>query len=127
MISPAADTPSQHEQKVKDYVAAYNRRDIDAMLNMVSEDIQWLSVDGDKITVETKGKGPLRESLAGYFKSSPSAQSTLEWIHATSARVAAHEKSTWKTKSGMKSQTSLSVYEFHQGLITRVYYYPAEK
>ena len=37
------------------------------------------------------------------------------------------ERSTWQGKPGKKSQASLSVYEFRNGLITRVYYYPVEK
>ena len=123
----AADTPKSNEQRVRDYVSAYNKRDINAMLSMVSDDIQWLSVAGDKITVETQGKLKLRESLAANFKSTPSARSELEWVQVTASRVAAAERAAWQSKSGPKSQASLSVYEFRAGLISRVYYYPAEK
>ncbi|MDQ3257025.1 MAG: nuclear transport factor 2 family protein [Acidobacteriota bacterium] len=65
----AADTRKSNEQRVRDYVAAFNEQNIDSMLSMVTEDIQWLSVAGDKITVETKGMLKLRESMAAYFKS----------------------------------------------------------
>ena len=57
----AADTPKTNEQIVRDYVLAYNKQDIDLMLSMVSDDIQWLNVAGDKINVETRGKDKLRE------------------------------------------------------------------
>lgn len=124
--SIAADAPISHEQRVREYVTAFNEHKIDAMLTMVSDDIQWLSVDGDKITLETQGKEKLRESMAGYFKSSK-AKSELEWIPVTSTRVAALERASSQGKSGRKSQASLSVYEFRYGLISRVYYYPAEK
>ena len=97
------------------------------MLSMVSDDIQWLSVAGDKITVETQGKAKLRESLTANFKSTPSAKSELEWVQATASRVVALERAAWQSKSGPKSQASLSVYEFRAGLISRVYYYPVEK
>ena len=123
----AAETPNPNEQRVRDYVSAFNKREIDTMLSMVSDDIQWLSVAGDKITIETQGKARLRESLAAYFKSTPTAKSELEWVRATASRVAALERAGWQSKSGPKSQASLSVYEFRDGLITRVYYYPAEK
>jgi len=123
----AADTPKSNEQRVRDYVSAYNKRDVDAMLSMVAEDIQWLNVLGDKITVETQGKPKLRESLAANFKSTPSAKSELQWVQVTASRVAALERATWQGKSGPKSQASLSIYEFRAGLISRVYYYPAEK
>lgn len=123
----AAEAPKSNEQRVRDYVSAYNQREVDTLLYMVSDDIQWLSLAGDKITVETQGKLQLRESLTAYFKSAPSAKSQLEWVQVTTARVAALERATWQGKSGPKSQTSLSVYEFRNGLICRVYYYPAEK
>ena len=123
----AADAPKSNEQRVRDYVSAYNKRDLDTMLSMVSDDIQWLNVAGDKITIETEGKPRLRETMAAYFKSTPSARSELEWVRVTASRVAALERAAWQGKSGPKSQASLSVYEFRAGLISRVYYYPAEK
>ena len=36
-------------QIVYGYIAAFNARDINAMLEMVTDDVQWLSIDGDKI------------------------------------------------------------------------------
>jgi hypothetical protein len=97
------------------------------MLGMVTDDIQWLNVAGDKITVQTQGKTKLRESLAAYFKSTPSAKSELEWVQVTASRVAGLERAAWESKSGPKSQASLCIYEFRDGLISRVYYYPVEK
>ena len=130
LVTPAsfaAEAPKPNEQRVRDYVSAFNKREIDTMLGMVTDDMQWLSVAGDKITVETQGKPHLRESMAAYFKSEPTAKSELEWVQVTASRVAAMERASWQSKSGPKSQASLSVYEFRDGLISRVYYYPVEK
>ena len=124
--SLAADTPKSNEQRVRDYVAAFNEQNIDSMLSMATDDIQWLMVVGDKITVETQGKAQLRASMTAYFKSTK-AKSQLEWVQTTASRVAALERASWQGKSGPKSQASLSVYEFRGDLISRVYYYPAEK
>jgi hypothetical protein len=123
----AAETPKSNEQRVRDYVSAFNKRELDTMLGMVTDDIQWLSIAGDKITVETQGKAQLRESMAAYFKSTPSVKSALEWVQVTASRVAAMERAAWQSKSGPKSQAGLSVYEFSGELISRVYYYPVEK
>jgi len=125
--SSTAQTSTSNEQRVRDYVSAFNKREIDTMLNMVSDDIQWLSVEGDKITVETEGKPKLRESMAAYFKSTPTAQSELQWVQVTASRVAAMERASWQSQSGPRSQAGLCVYEFRDGLISRVYYYPVEK
>lgn len=127
MTALAADAPKSNDQKVRDFISAFNSREIDTMMAMVSDDIQWLSVAGDKIAVETQGKSALRDSLTSYFTSMPSAKSALEWVQASESRVAALEKASWTSKSGAKSQSSLAVYEFSDGLIVRVYYYPAEK
>jgi hypothetical protein len=126
-VSVAAEAQNTNEQRVRDYVSAFNKRAIDTMLSMVSDDIQWLSVEADKITVETQGKARLRESMTAYFKSTPTAQSELEWVQVTASRVAAMERARWQSSAGPKSQAGLAVYEFRDGLITRVYYYPAEK
>ena len=126
-ILAETETPEANEQRVRDYVAAFNRHDLDTMLSMVTEEIQWLSAAGDKITVETQGKAKLRESMEAYFKSTPSVKSELEWVKATASRVAALERAAWQGKSGPRSQASLSVYEFDGKLISRVYYFPAEK
>ena len=85
--SLAADTPKSNEQRVRDYVAAFNEQNIDSMLSMATDDIQWLMVAGDKITVETQGKAQLRASMTAYFKSTK-AKSELEWIQVTASRVA---------------------------------------
>lgn len=123
----ASATPASLEQRARDYVAAFNSREIDTMLSMVTDDIQWLSVAGDQISVETAGKGPLRESLTAYFQASPTTKSELEWVQASASRVVALERAAWQGKSGPKSQASLCIYEFRDGLIARVYYYPVEK
>jgi len=125
-IRPLADEPKTNEQRVRDYVTAFNERKIDQMLAMVTDDVQWLTVEGDKISVETAGKEPLRESMTKYFKSTTT-KSTLEWVQPSKARVAALEKASWESKSSPRAQSSLSIYEFRGALIARVYYYPAEK
>lgn len=126
-VASAADAPKSKEQSVRDYVAAFNRQDIDTMLSMVTDEVVWLMVDADKVAVETEGKAKLRASLEGYFKSTPGVRSELEWVQATASRVAALERVKWEAASGPKSQASLSVYEFSGERISRVYYFPVEK
>jgi hypothetical protein len=125
--STAAQTLTPNEQRARDYVSAFNKREIATMLGMVTDDVQWLTMAGDKISVETQGKTNLRESLTAYFKSTPSARSELQWTQASASRVAALERVAWQSQTGSRSQASLCVYEFRDGLIARVYYYPVEK
>jgi hypothetical protein len=124
--SRATSAGIEQEKQVREFVAAFNDRKIDVMLELTSENIQWMIIDGAKISVETDGKVALRESMQRYFKSCPSCKSSLEWIQIAGSRVTAMEQASWSGKDGPKSQRSLSVYEFRDGKISRVYYFAAE-
>jgi hypothetical protein len=123
-LAQTAPTP---EERVRAFVTAFNARDVEGMLANATDGIEWASVDGAKVSIESAGKEALRESMTSYFASCPSCRSTLEWVSATGTRVAAFERASWTAKDGSaKSQASLSVYEFADGRIARVYYFPAE-
>ena len=124
--SGRATAQAERETLVREFVAAFNTRNIDAMLRAVDENVQWLSVNETKVTIETEGKNALRESMERYFRSCPSCKSSLEWVQKSGSRVTAMERATWSGKSGLKSQAGLSVYEFRNDKILRVYYFPAD-
>lgn len=119
------DEPSS-EEKVRQFVEAFNNRNLDQMLAAVDEKVQWLTVEGTKVAVETEGKQALSDSMKKYFKSCPSCRSSLVWVQTAGSRVTAMERATWTGKNGQKAQSSVSVYEFQEGKILRVYYFPAE-
>jgi hypothetical protein len=121
-----ANSSIKPEKQVRAFIEAFNARDIDGMLALADENVQWLTVDGAKISVETEGKAALRESMVRYFRGCPSCKSSLEWIQRAGSRVTAMERASWSGKSGPKSQSGLSVYEFRGGKILRVYYFSAE-
>ena len=125
-VPRAVNSSVEPEKQVRAFVDAFNARDIDGMLALADENVQWLSVDGVKISVETEGKAALRESMSRYFRSCPTCKSSLEWLQRTGSRVAAMERASWSGKSGAKSQSGLSVYEFRGDKILRVYYFSAE-
>jgi hypothetical protein len=116
----------QQEQQVRDFVEAFNARKIDAMLELVDDNVQWLHVSGTTVSVEVEGKAALRLSMGRYFKSCPSCKSALEWVQRAGSRVMAMERASWTSKGVAKSQSSLSIYEFSGNKISRVYYFPAE-
>ena len=106
---------------------AFNEHDVDAMLTHVTDDVEWLSVQGAALAVEASGKSALREGMASYFENIPSARSTVEDSILSGRLVTVRERASWTNKSGEdRSQTSIAVYEIHDGLIARVWYYPAE-
>jgi hypothetical protein len=97
------------------------------MSQFVADDVQWLSVSGDSISVETNGKAALVSAMNGYFKSCPTCRSNLTALIASRDRVSAVEVANWQGKDGPKMQSGMAVYEFSGGLIKRVYYFPVEK
>jgi len=49
-VSAAGESITEtHKIIIHNYVAAFNAQDTEAMLAMVTDDIQWLTVDGDLI------------------------------------------------------------------------------
>ena len=120
------DQQPEREKLVRQLVAAFNDRNISGMLDVLDEDAQWLSIAGEKITLESSGKKSLRDRMVSYFRTCKSCKSSLDWIQTTGNRVLAMERATWLSKTGLKSHASLSVYEFRNNKILRVYYFPTE-
>lgn len=112
---------------VEKFIEAFNRHDVDAMAALTDPGVQWLSVNGDKISVETSGQDALRGSMKSYFASIPTAKSKIERSMVAGHFVTVWERATWQAKSGEKSQSSLAVYELKEGKILRVWYYPVMK
>lgn len=116
-----------YEKIVHSYMAAFNAHDTEAMMAMVTDDVQWLSINGPTITTETNSKAELRKGMNEYFSACPSCRSSLANIFTTRGRVSALEIAGTESPQGGRKQQSLSVYEFSGMLIKRVYYFPVEK
>lgn len=128
IVVQASAGVAANETRVRVFVKAFNDRNIDGMLESADDDIQWLSVSGERIAVETQSKAALKTSMESYFKSCPSCRSELLWVQSTGNRLAAHEKAMFTKRAGVAtSQSGLSVYEFKDGRILRVYYFPVER
>lgn len=116
----------EQEKKVRQFVEAFNARDSKSMLLLAHENIQWLSVNREKTSIETEGIKALQESMDNYFRACQSCKSTLEWVQSAGSRVTTFERAEWTGKNGLKFQAGLAVYEFKNGKIWQVYYFPAE-
>ena len=110
---------------VRAYVAAFNVKDLDAMIGQGAPDLEWMSVAGDSVVVGGRGASAFRQLLAGYFREVPSARSELMAVHVTGAWVTTHEQTRWTVSaSGVSGQSSVVVYEVRDGLVRRVWFYP---
>ena len=121
--SPRDTTPIS---VVREYVAAFNAKDLDAMMSVVASEIVWMSVSGDSLTDVGRGVDAFRRMIAGYFRAVPSARSELSKIDATGPWVTTHERTRWEvSSSGVGGQTSLVVYEVRDGRIRHAWFYPS--
>ena len=112
---------------VRAQVADFNKHDAVALAERVSPDFVYYNVTSDATTVETKGREALREGMTAYFKSFPDVRSEIEGLMQAGPFVSFRERAIWTSATGEKAQSALAIYEVHDGLITRVWYYPATK
>jgi hypothetical protein len=106
---------------------AFNDHDVEALTARIAPDFTWWSVSGDSTVLEVRGRDDFRDGMSDYFASLPSVQSSIEGATVTGAYVAVRERVRWSTAEGSRSQEALAVYEVRNGLIRRVWYYPAQR
>ena len=115
---------------VEALMRAFNDHDVEAMLEQVTEDVELIYVDGGTSAVGATGKQTLGKEMRGYFAALPTVRSKLEgsMVSEGSRFVTVRERVTWDPGDGQqRSQASVAVYEIEDGLIARVWYYPAEQ
>ena len=111
---------------VQAFVAAFNTHDATRMAALASPQIEWLSIDGRSITVDTAGRAQLQSEMTDYFHGCPSCRSRIEQIIAGPERVVTVELAYWQSEFGLREQSAIAVYEFDGDRIRRVHYFPAE-
>jgi len=122
--NPIAETQMQI---VEQYVAAFNARDINSMLELLTIDVQRIAVDGDTITKETNSKQELLTVITEYFESCSTCKLRLADITSTGSKVSAVEIESFQTRNGLQEERRVSLYDFSGSLINRLYYFPPEK
>jgi hypothetical protein len=113
------------EETIRDQLRAFNAHDPDAMILNLHESFAWFAVDSDVMTLEMQGRGNFHSSMVEYFANVPGARADIEEIFAIGAFVTTRERAYWRQGDTEMSQASLAVYEVRNGLIYRVWYYPA--
>ena len=123
-VSVLAERPSI--RVVHSFIAAYNEHDIETMLTFVTEDIRWMSVEEENISVEASGKEALGIAMTAYFEGLPSARSEVLFVHGLGDYVSVTEKAVWISDGVAHSQCAISVYQLTKGHISNVWYYSAQ-
>ncbi len=124
-VAPTADATNLSDS-VSAYVAAYNAHDVDGMLAMVTDDVRWSIVDAATVTVMTEGKNALASAMHEYFADSPSTRSRIHGTQVNGNFVSVIEEALWQSGATWRSQCSLAIYAFEDGLIGDVWYFAAQ-
>lgn len=121
-----AQTPVDAEQRVREFIAASDRQDVDAMIAATDPQFRWMSIDGERIAVEVVGQDQLRSWLEGYFKTTRGVRTELGPIAVDGPYATAVEQVSWDGGEGRRAQSALSVYQFNaDGKIRSVWYFPS--
>lgn len=108
------------------YFDAYNAHDADTVASLLAEDVAWMSVGPDGLSVEGATRAALHAWLEGAFRSRPTLRSTVQSMEQTGPYLSIRERATWQTADGASAaQEALAVYEVRDGLIRRVWYFPS--
>jgi len=113
------------EQKVLDFVTAFNQQDVEAMLTLASTDVTWMSVSGETISKEASGVEDLKASMLAYFSTHPLSFSSIEQIQSSGPWVTTLERAGRLVEGQFKGQCAYAVYQLADGLIRSVWYFSA--
>jgi hypothetical protein len=118
---------SGNKETVENLVEAFNRHDIDAMLELTTDDLRWMSIANEQLSIEASNQGELREAMSSYFASTPSARAEIRSITESGPFVHTVEEAFWSFNGAEKSQCSVAVYEILEGNVHNVWYFPAHE
>jgi hypothetical protein len=124
----AQEIAPDYAKRVRDFVAASNQQNVDAMISATEPEFRWIQVVGDRATVEVAGHSDLRAWLESYFASTPEAHAEVGPVAVHGLFASTVETASWKRADGKKAvQTATSVYEFApDGRIRHVWYFNAQ-
>ncbi|HRQ65612.1 MAG TPA: nuclear transport factor 2 family protein [Xanthomonadaceae bacterium] len=124
-LTASARGTIDHGDVVRNFIEAFNARDMPALMALAHPEIEWLSVNGTDILVEARGAPALESSLVSYFQSCESCRSAIEVTSVNGNFVTAVETASWTSAGTTRSQSSTSVYELVDAKVRRVWYFPA--
>lgn len=127
-LAAAQEVGPDRARVVREFVAASNRQDVDAMIAATSDDFRWIQIVGDQASSEVIGHHDLRSWLQAYFASTPGAHAEIGPVAVHGNFASTIETSSWTRKDGTRvSQSATSVYEFApDGRIRFVWYFSAQ-
>ncbi|MEM9169042.1 MAG: nuclear transport factor 2 family protein [Pseudomonadota bacterium] len=121
-----APQPPEGAAVVDAFITAYNDKDVDAMAALMHRDVQQIGVSEDRVDVVARGKDDLVRQMRRYAASEQRTRSRIDGLVGDGAFIAVREVAEWSGIDGdTRRRSALAVYEVENGLVRRVWYYPA--
>jgi len=124
-ISQVSDTASGRGY-VETYLAEFNEHDVDGMRTFWADDIQWLTLSGDRLELVSESADQLANMMTDYFATHPDVSSQASNVIESGDLLAFVESASWTDETGAKGQSALAIYHVENGKISRFWYLAAE-
>lgn len=125
LFSHFAAANSKSVEVVTQFINAFNSKNLGVMLQLTNQDVHWMSVSGQQLSVETNSQSALEKAMTEYFESIPSARSDLVSISYSGPFVHTVEQAFWISGGLEKSQCSMAIYQLDNSKISQVWYFPS--
>ncbi len=107
-----------------DQIKAFDAKDIDRLVDNVSQDFKYYYVTADELILEVEGKEKFRESMQQYFAADMKVNSVVESYIIQGNKISFKEVVTYTNKEGKRvSASSMGVYQIVDGKIKRSWYF----
>jgi len=103
---------------------AFNRKDADALGELLADDYSWYLVGEEGPTKATEGRDQTVERMRGFFASMPYSESRIAETLEVGPLIVAVEKDTFVENGRAVERTTLGVYEYRDGKLRRAWAFP---
>ena len=109
---------------VNDQFDAFNKADIDRLVNNVTDDFKWFFITSDSSGVEVEGKANFRKGMENYFKGGRKVTSKMESFVIHENRISFKEVVSHQNSKGETvSSSAMGIYEVRGDKISRAWYF----
>ncbi len=108
-----------------DQFIAFNNKDIDQLVNNVSDDFKWFYITSDTLLLEVSGKENFRKSMESYYKNmNGPLKSSIENYTINTNKISFRELVEFKNKKGeWVTSSAMGIYEIKNNKISRAWYF----
>ena len=106
--------------------AAFNRKDADALGELLAEDYAWYTVTEEGPKQAAAGRAATVERMRGFFAAIPYSESRIDGLLEVGNYICAIEKDTFTVDGRREERTTLGVYEYRDGKLRRAFAFPVQ-